>query len=143
MSDAHTAWSVRDGSLRGGLTSVTQTKDGYLWLGTGLGLLRFDGVRFLDWEPPTRKSLPRMPIYRLTASRDGGLWIAGAQGVEKLKAAAEFLMLANNQPDSARKASSGEIKLAREAGMRDARIADNPSGRTAPTVTTGLYGFIP
>ena len=47
VSDAHTAWSVRDGSLKGGLTSVTQTKDGYLWLGTGLGLLRFDGVRFL------------------------------------------------------------------------------------------------
>jgi hypothetical protein len=45
-------------------------------------------------------------------------------------------MLANNQPYSARNASSGEIKLAREAGMRDARIADNPCARTAPTVTT-------
>jgi ligand-binding sensor domain-containing protein len=90
VNDAHTAWSVRDGSLRGGLTSVTQTKDGYLWLGTGFGLLRFDGVRFLDCEPPTGESLPRMPIYKLTASRDGGHWIAGVQGVEKLKAAADF-----------------------------------------------------
>lgn len=44
---------------------------------------------------------------------------------------------------SARNASSGEIRLARKAGMRDASIADNPSARTAPTVTTGLYGFIP
>jgi len=38
---AHTAWRVQDGSINIG-TSITQTTDGYLWLGTPEGLLRFD-----------------------------------------------------------------------------------------------------
>jgi hypothetical protein len=44
---------------------------------------------------------------------------------------------------SARNASSGEIKLARNAGINDAAKADNPSVTTATNVTTGLYGFRP
>jgi hypothetical protein len=44
---------------------------------------------------------------------------------------------------SSRNASSGEIKLARSAGINDAANADNPSVTTAPSVTAGLYGFMP
>jgi hypothetical protein len=42
---AHTSWKIRDGFTRGIITSMAQTPDGYLWLGTEFGLLRFDGVR--------------------------------------------------------------------------------------------------
>ena len=42
---AHTAWTVRDGFFKGSIISIVQTPDGYLWLGTEFGLLRFDGVR--------------------------------------------------------------------------------------------------
>jgi hypothetical protein len=49
----------------------------------------------------------------------------------------------NDQPYSARNASSGEIELARNAGIKDAAKADNPSAATAIAVTTGLYGFMP
>jgi ligand-binding sensor domain-containing protein len=38
---AHTAWKVRDGFTKGGIFAIAQTPDGYLWLGTELGLLRF------------------------------------------------------------------------------------------------------
>jgi hypothetical protein len=44
---------------------------------------------------------------------------------------------------SARNASSGETKLARNAGINDAIRADNPSASAATKVTTGLYGFMP
>ena len=42
---AHTAWKVRDGFAKGFIYAIAQTPDGYLWLGTEFGLLRFDGVR--------------------------------------------------------------------------------------------------
>jgi len=42
----HTAWRVQDGSFSGAPTSIAQTQDGYLWIGTNSGLLRFDGVEF-------------------------------------------------------------------------------------------------
>src|SRR4029453_10812748 len=55
---AHTAWKVRDGFAKGAVDSIAQTPDGYLWLGTVAGLVRFDGVRSLPWRPPGRQRLP-------------------------------------------------------------------------------------
>src|SRR5262245_40994240 len=56
---AHTAWRTRDGFFsKGFATTFTQTPDGYLWIGTGFGLLRFDGVRKVAWQPPSGQSLP-------------------------------------------------------------------------------------
>jgi ligand-binding sensor domain-containing protein len=40
---AHTAWRVRDGAFVGAPSSIAQTTDGYVWIGTLAGLLRFDG----------------------------------------------------------------------------------------------------
>src|SRR6202022_4257366 len=82
---AHTAWSARDGSFRGAINAIGQTSDGYLWLGTGFGLLRFDGVRFVEWQPRKGDSLPRLPIEKVLGSRDGSLWVGGAGGFAKLK----------------------------------------------------------
>jgi ligand-binding sensor domain-containing protein len=42
---ADAAWTVGDGFAKGAINSIAQTPDGYLWLGTEFGLLRFDGVR--------------------------------------------------------------------------------------------------
>jgi hypothetical protein len=55
---AHKAWRVRDGFTKGAITSLAQTSDGYLWLGTEFGLVRFDGVRAVPWRPPIRQQLP-------------------------------------------------------------------------------------
>ena len=66
---AHTAWSARDGSFRGAIISIGQTSDGYLWLGTGFGLLRFDGVRFLEWRPRKGDSLPLTRLLAQTCDK--------------------------------------------------------------------------
>src|SRR5215831_1587809 len=81
----HTAWKVRDGFTKTRITSIAQTPDGYLWLGTESGLLRFDGVRNLPWQPPQNQHLPSNLILSLLAARDGTLWIGTHQGLASWK----------------------------------------------------------
>src|SRR2546428_8878199 len=56
---AHTSWKIRDGFTKGIISSIAQTPDGYLWLGTEFGLLRFDGARSVSWQPPAGGHLSR------------------------------------------------------------------------------------
>src|ERR1700678_1868493 len=68
---AHTAWRVRDGVFAGAPTAITQTTDGYVWIGTLGGLLRFDGVRFVRWTPPAGDHLPATAVISLLGAADG------------------------------------------------------------------------
>src|SRR5678816_578826 len=77
---AHTAWRVSDGFSKGVIFAIAQTPDGYLWLGTEFGLLRFDGVRTVVWQPPPGERLPSSDIRNLRVARDGRLWIGTALG---------------------------------------------------------------
>ncbi|HTY84738.1 MAG TPA: two-component regulator propeller domain-containing protein, partial [Silvibacterium sp.] len=80
---AHTAWKVRDGFTKGIISSVAQTPDGYLWLGTEFGLVRFDGVRTVPWEPQAGQRLLSNDITSLLATRDGTIWIGTRNGLAK------------------------------------------------------------
>ena len=71
----HTAWKIREGFSKGRVTSIAQTPDGYLWLGTEFGLLRFDGIRHVLWQPPAGESFRSSFIRTLFTARDGTLWI--------------------------------------------------------------------
>jgi signal transduction histidine kinase/ligand-binding sensor domain-containing protein len=82
---AHTAWTVRDGAFKDPIGSIAQTPDGYLWLGTQFGLLRFDGVRHVLWEPPAGQHLPSINIRSVFAASDGRLWIGTSLGLASWK----------------------------------------------------------
>jgi len=82
---AHKSWTIRDGFFKGVITSIAQTPDGYLWLGTEFGLLRFDGIRTVSWQPPAGEHLPGSFIENLLAARDGRLWIATRVGLASWK----------------------------------------------------------
>ena len=80
---AHTAWTVADGFTKGAIYSIAQTPDGYLWLGTEFGLLRFDGVRTTPW--PSDRVLRPARSERLLTGRDGTLWIGTSKGLASWK----------------------------------------------------------
>src|SRR5215216_4009144 len=82
---SHTSWKVRDGFVKGEISSIAQTPDGYLWLGTEVGLFRFDGVKNFPWHPPSNQELPSNWIFSLLVTRDGTLWIGTAKGLVSWK----------------------------------------------------------
>src|SRR5258708_4377750 len=81
----HSAWRSQDGYLPGLPMTLAQGPDGYLWIGTLSGLVRFDGVRFSRWSAPEGEHLPSDAITRLLATPDGSLWIGTQQGLSRWK----------------------------------------------------------
>ena len=77
----HSTWRIRDGLLPSEVNSIAQTSDGYLWVGTTNGLLRFDGVRFVPFTLRNDERLPSPVITSLRGSRDGSLWIGTRAGL--------------------------------------------------------------
>jgi signal transduction histidine kinase len=70
-------WSLEEGSP-GRINAITQTRDGFLWVGGVDGLHRFDGLTFERIGPrPTDPG--RIVVARLLAARDGTLWIGLAR----------------------------------------------------------------
>ena len=83
---AHTPWKITEGFAKGTIHVVGQTPDGYLWLATESGLLRFDGARTVEWQPLAGEHLPSRDIRSLIAAHDGTLWIGTAKGLVSWKA---------------------------------------------------------
>src|SRR5580704_9296600 len=79
----HTAWRIQDGSVDAA-GEITQTADGYLWLATSNGLLRFDGVKFVRYAPPGL-DLPTRGFTFLLGARDGSLWVGMRTSFGRLK----------------------------------------------------------
>jgi len=80
---AHTAWRIQDGALSATPNVIVQTADGYLWIATHGGLVRFDGIRFVPWEPPNAK--PLSAVFSLLAGKDGSLWIGTGTNLARWK----------------------------------------------------------
>jgi len=76
---AHTAWGPKDGAPSP-ITALTQTPDGYLWVGSPDGLYRFDGVVFEHYLPQSGGPLPVHTVSSLLALANGDLWIGYSSG---------------------------------------------------------------
>ena len=76
---SHRVWRIEDGLPENRIRTIAQTPDGYLWLGTGEGLARFDGVRFTVFDRSNTPALSEDGILTLRLASDGTLWI-GTQG---------------------------------------------------------------
>lgn len=68
-------WTADNGLRSSSVTAIAQTPDGYLWIGTYNGLARFDGVRFVMFDPANTLALQRARVRRLNVDASGTLWI--------------------------------------------------------------------
>lgn len=68
-------WQTDDGLPQNSVRAVAQTPDGFLWVGTDEGLVRFDGIRFVALESPEFPELRLARVASLLVARDGALWI--------------------------------------------------------------------
>jgi ligand-binding sensor domain-containing protein/signal transduction histidine kinase len=69
------SWGNEEGLPQSSVISVIQTRDGYLWLGTLNGLVRFDGIRFTIFNENNAPGLPSSRIVFLFEDSHTNLWI--------------------------------------------------------------------
>jgi ligand-binding sensor domain-containing protein len=67
-------WGSDRGFGGGPVYAITQTGDGYLWIASEKGLLRFDGLTFRLFEPPGLTSSSSPAVLGVVAAPDGSLW---------------------------------------------------------------------
>lgn len=60
--------------------AIVQSRDGYIWLGTQQGLMRFDGLRFTVFDRHTVPLMRSNSVLALCEDREGGLWLGMESG---------------------------------------------------------------
>ncbi|WP_224247644.1 two-component regulator propeller domain-containing protein [Hyalangium gracile] len=78
---SHQAWRNEDGLPQNTVLALQQTQDGYLWLGTFEGLVRFDGAHFTVFDRHNTLELSEHGIRTLLDDGAGGLWVGTKKGI--------------------------------------------------------------
>src|SRR3974390_224765 len=86
-------WQLEQGLPQISVTSIAQTPDGYLWLGTFNGLVRFDGVRFTVFDEGNTPNLGSSGIRQLEVDDQGSLWMVTMADTLVRMAAGQFTAL--------------------------------------------------
>ncbi len=76
-----TIWTTEQGLPNNTIQALLQTRDGYLWIGTAGGLVRFDGLTFTVFRRPTHPGMGNDDCRLLAEATDGSLWIATRDGL--------------------------------------------------------------
>src|SRR5271166_6305067 len=71
----HESWTSQSGLPGEAVYQILQTPDGYLWLRTSAGLVRFDGVRFLLMDLTVAGKAVNEPVKSVCRGADGDLLV--------------------------------------------------------------------
>ncbi len=71
----HDSWGTERGLPGGSITAIAQTSDGYLWIGTDHGLIRFDGFNFQPFKRAQAEAFQVGPVRTLLVDASDNLWI--------------------------------------------------------------------
>src|SRR5215471_13995465 len=69
------SWTTDNGLPQNSVNSILQTRDGFLWLATGDGLVRYDGARFAIFNRTNTPGINANRCEQLLETHDGTLWI--------------------------------------------------------------------
>jgi ligand-binding sensor domain-containing protein/signal transduction histidine kinase len=78
------SWVMENGLPQNTVQTLAQTDDGFVWLGTEVGLVRFDGNNFVLFDQNSKPALPGNDVQSLLATNDGALWIGTTDGLARL-----------------------------------------------------------
>ena len=81
----HEVWKTEDGLPENSVQTVVQTRDGYIWLATQEGLVRFDGIQFTVYDKSNTPQLGSSYILALYEDHESSLWIGTTRGICRLK----------------------------------------------------------
>ena len=79
------AWLMENGLPQNTVQALIETRDGFVWVGTEVGLVRFDGNGFAVFDRNSSPALPGNDIHCLLETRDGALWIGTSEGLARWK----------------------------------------------------------
>ena len=112
---------MENGLPQNTIHALVQTSDGFIWLGTEVGLVRFDGYGFTTFDRNSDPALPDGDIRCLLAARDRSLWIGTSNGLARWKDGAVTAFttgdgLPGNAIRSLREDDRGSILVSTENG---------------------------
>ena len=76
---------MENGLPQNTVQALAQTRDGFIWLGTEIGLVRFDGNNFVVFDQSSKPALPGNDVQCLLAADDGALWIGTTDGLARFQ----------------------------------------------------------
>jgi signal transduction histidine kinase/ligand-binding sensor domain-containing protein len=79
------SWVMENGLPQNTVQALAQTNDGFVWAGTEVGLVRFDGNSFTVFDRNSSPALPGNDVRCLLATKDGALWIGTSEGLARFK----------------------------------------------------------
>src|SRR3954453_20273517 len=77
------SWVMENGLPQNTVQVLLETRDGFVWMGTEVGLVRFDGISFQIFDQTTSPALPGNDVHALLETRDGALWIGTSEGLAR------------------------------------------------------------
>lgn len=94
-------WGARQGLPISSITIMAQTTDGYLWLGTQVGLVRFDGIGTASFNRRNTPGLPTSNVWALLGATSGELWIGLENGGVSILRGGRFIPLDSDSLEDA------------------------------------------
>jgi ligand-binding sensor domain-containing protein/signal transduction histidine kinase len=134
------SWGMENGLPQNTVQALVQTRNGFVWLGTEVGLVRFDGNSFAVFDKNSTPALPGNDVRCLLETRDGALWIGTSEGLARWKDGAVTAYgakngLPGNEIRTLVESANGELWVWTDQGL--ARL--NDEGRFVDaTAKTGL-----
>jgi len=119
-------WSIEEGLPQITAAAFAQDADGYLWIGTQAGLARFDGIRFMSFNPENTPALPGLFIEHLFVDSQDRLWVATYKGVA-VRENGEFRRIPYLRPGD------------REESIDARMITETPAGEIVVAAVEGLF----